>query len=69
MAATNVRLPAADANAAWLKTYYFLRFAVAAAWVAKLAAAVRAADLGIASIHVSLSHDAGIASAVVVCEG
>jgi uncharacterized membrane protein HdeD (DUF308 family) len=34
MAANNVRLPAADANAAWLKTYYFLRFAVAAAWVA-----------------------------------
>jgi len=30
--------------------------------------AARAADLGIASIHVSLSHDAGIASAVVVCE-
>ena len=31
--------------------------------------AARAAELGIASIHVSLSHDAGIASAVVVCEG
>ncbi len=30
--------------------------------------AARAADLGVASIHVSLSHDAGIASAVVVCE-
>jgi len=28
----------------------------------------RAAKLGIASIHVSLSHDAGIASAVVICE-
>jgi len=31
--------------------------------------AARAAALGIGSIHVSLSHDAGIASAVVVCEG
>ena len=31
--------------------------------------AARAAALGVASIHVSLSHDAGIASAVVVCEG
>ena len=30
--------------------------------------AARAADLGIGSIHLSLSHDAGIASAVVVCE-
>jgi holo-[acyl-carrier protein] synthase len=30
--------------------------------------AQRAAALGIGSIHVSLSHDAGIASAVVVCE-
>ncbi|GAA1841992.1 holo-ACP synthase [Microlunatus capsulatus] len=30
--------------------------------------AARAAALGVASIHVSLSHDAGIASAVVVCE-
>lgn len=30
--------------------------------------AARAAELGIATIHVSLSHDAGIASAVVVCE-
>ena len=30
--------------------------------------AARAAELGVASIHVSLSHDAGIASAVVVCE-
>jgi holo-[acyl-carrier protein] synthase len=30
--------------------------------------AARAAALGIATIHVSLSHDAGIASAVVVCE-
>nr|WP_294696695.1 holo-ACP synthase [uncultured Friedmanniella sp.] len=29
----------------------------------------RAADLGVTAIHVSLSHDAGIASAVVVCEG
>jgi holo-[acyl-carrier protein] synthase len=28
----------------------------------------RARELGIATIHVSLSHDAGIASAVVVCE-
>ncbi len=28
----------------------------------------RANDLGVASIHVSLSHDAGIASAVVVLE-
>ncbi len=31
--------------------------------------AARAAGLGVASIHLSLSHDAGIASAVVVCEG
>ena len=30
--------------------------------------AARAAELGVGSIHVSLSHDAGIASAVVVCE-
>ncbi|HEY5820953.1 MAG TPA: holo-ACP synthase [Propionibacteriaceae bacterium] len=30
--------------------------------------AARAAELGIGTIHVSLSHDAGIASAVVVCE-
>jgi holo-[acyl-carrier protein] synthase len=30
--------------------------------------AARAAELGIARIHVSLSHDAGIASAVVICE-
>jgi holo-[acyl-carrier protein] synthase len=29
----------------------------------------RARSLGIATIHLSLSHDAGIASAVVVCEG
>ncbi|HEY9291197.1 MAG TPA: holo-ACP synthase [Microlunatus sp.] len=28
----------------------------------------RAAELGVASIHVSLSHDAGIASAFVICE-
>ncbi|MGI8457291.1 MAG: holo-ACP synthase [Propionibacteriaceae bacterium] len=28
----------------------------------------RAAQLGIGSVHLSLSHDAGIASAVVVCE-
>jgi holo-[acyl-carrier protein] synthase len=28
----------------------------------------RARELGIGTIHVSLSHDAGIASAVVVCE-
>jgi holo-[acyl-carrier protein] synthase len=28
----------------------------------------RAASLGIGRIHVSLSHDAGIASAVVICE-
>ena len=28
----------------------------------------RAADLGVKSVHVSLSHDAGIASAVVVLE-
>ena len=31
--------------------------------------AERAAELGVATIHVSLSHDAGIASAVVICEG
>lgn len=30
--------------------------------------AERARSLGVASIHVSLSHDAGIASAVVICE-
>ena len=30
--------------------------------------AARAAELGVASLHVSLSHDAGIASAVVVAE-
>ena len=29
----------------------------------------RADDLGVASFHLSLSHDAGIASAVVVAEG
>ncbi|MBA3234159.1 MAG: holo-ACP synthase [Propionibacteriales bacterium] len=29
----------------------------------------RAAHLGVADVHVSLSHDAGIASAVVVLEG
>ena len=31
--------------------------------------AERARQLGVATIHVSLSHDAGIASAVVICEG
>ena len=31
--------------------------------------AAQAEAVGITSIHVSLSHDAGIASAVVVCEG
>jgi holo-[acyl-carrier protein] synthase len=31
--------------------------------------AARAAELGVAHLHVSLSHDAGIASAVVVAEG
>ena len=30
--------------------------------------AARAAELGVATIHLSLSHDAGIASAVVICE-
>jgi holo-[acyl-carrier protein] synthase len=30
--------------------------------------AARASELGVATIHVSLSHDAGIASAVVICE-
>jgi holo-[acyl-carrier protein] synthase len=30
--------------------------------------AARAAELGVAHIHLSLSHDAGMASAVVVCE-
>ena len=30
--------------------------------------AKRARALGVATIHVSLSHDAGIASAVVICE-
>lgn len=32
-------------------------------------AAARAAELGVRSWHVSLSHDAGVASAVVVAEG
>ena len=31
--------------------------------------AARAAELGVKHLHVSLSHDAGIASAVVVAEG
>ncbi len=31
--------------------------------------AARAAELGVATFHLSLSHDAGIASAVVVAEG
>ncbi|MGW2643174.1 holo-ACP synthase [Streptomyces sp. NPDC001348] len=31
--------------------------------------AARAAELGVGSWHVSLSHDAGIASAVVIAEG
>ncbi len=31
--------------------------------------AAQAAAAGVVSIHVSLSHDAGIASAVVICEG
>jgi holo-[acyl-carrier protein] synthase len=31
--------------------------------------AARAAELGVSSFHLSLSHDAGIASAVVVAEG
>jgi holo-[acyl-carrier protein] synthase len=31
--------------------------------------AARAAELGIVSVHLSLSHDAGIASAMVVAEG
>ena len=31
--------------------------------------AERANELGVGSIHVSLSHDAGVASAVVICEG
>jgi holo-[acyl-carrier protein] synthase len=31
--------------------------------------AARAEELGVARVHVSLSHDAGIASAVVVLEG
>lgn len=30
--------------------------------------AARAAEMGIATLHVSLSHDAGIASAVVIAE-
>ena len=30
--------------------------------------AARAAEMGVGTIHVSLSHDAGIASAVVICE-
>ncbi|RSS82536.1 holo-ACP synthase [Streptomyces sp. WAC06614] len=31
--------------------------------------AARAAELGVASWHISLSHDAGVASAVVIAEG
>ncbi|MGW0929347.1 holo-ACP synthase [Streptomyces sp. NPDC002644] len=31
--------------------------------------AARAAELGVSSWHVSLSHDAGVASAVVIAEG
>jgi holo-[acyl-carrier protein] synthase len=31
--------------------------------------AARAAELGVQSVHLSISHDAGIASAVVVLEG
>ncbi|MEV0638814.1 holo-ACP synthase [Streptomyces sp. NPDC050619] len=31
--------------------------------------AARAADIGVKSWHVSLSHDAGVASAVVIAEG
>lgn len=31
--------------------------------------AARAAELGVASFHVSLSHDGGIATAVVIAEG
>jgi holo-[acyl-carrier protein] synthase len=31
--------------------------------------AARAAALGVTSLHVSLSHDAGVASAVVIAEG
>lgn len=31
--------------------------------------AARAAQLGVTSIHLSLSHDAGLAMAFVVCEG
>jgi len=30
--------------------------------------AARPAELGIGTIHLSMSHDAGIASAVVICE-
>ena len=35
---------------------------------AAAAVAARAAELGIKTIHLSMSHDAGIASAVVICE-
>lgn len=31
--------------------------------------AARAAEMGVVNLHVSLSHDAGIASAVVIAEG
>lgn len=31
--------------------------------------AARMAALGVTSLHVSISHDAGVAAAVVVCEG
>ena len=39
------------------------------ALAAHVLAHARANDLGVSSVHLSLSHDAGIASAVVVCEG
>ena len=45
--------------------------AINARLLAELAAAFRQAradELGVASVHLSLSHDAGIASAVVVLE-
>lgn len=31
--------------------------------------AARAAELGVATVHLSISHDAGVAVALVVCEG
>jgi holo-[acyl-carrier protein] synthase len=38
-------------------------------WVLTGTVAARAAELGVAAVHLSISHDGGIASAVCVAEG